>query len=212
MANEKVSVSIREFARIVGVSHPVVLTAIKAGKRLPTAVISEEGKPKILVYEGCVEWYQNKDHRKDRRLGEPSQTLPPDGQEMDPPDSNKMQRHYDALLSKVSFMKETGTLTTVDKFKTEAFTVARTVRDSLLYLPNESGAELKKLLSDFLRRRFGEGTALELGGEVDNLALSFRVHQKQSIKKALREICSDRFGTAQLSEQFTDEGAQPVPS
>ncbi|HYX32830.1 MAG TPA: hypothetical protein VE954_06925, partial [Oligoflexus sp.] len=144
MANEKVSVSIREFARIVGVSHPVVLTAIKAGKRLPTAVISEEGKPKILVYEGCVEWYQNKDHRKDRRLGEPSQTLPPDGQEMDPPDSNKMQRHYDALLSKVTFMKETGTLTTVDKFKTEAFTVARTVRDSLLYLPNESGSELKK--------------------------------------------------------------------
>jgi hypothetical protein len=212
LAGERVSVSIREFARIVGVSHPVVIAAIKAGKRLPTAVINDGGKPKILVYEGCVEWHQNKDHRKDRNLGDPSQTLPTDGQEMETADSNKMQRHYDALLSKVTFLKETGTLTTIDKFKTEAFTVARTVRDSLLYLPNESGAELKKLLSDFLRRRFGEATALDLGGEVDNLALSFRVYQKQSIKKALREICSERFGTAQLTEQPADEVAQPVPS
>jgi hypothetical protein len=212
VTEEKVSVSIREFARIVGVSHPVVLAAIKAGKRLPTAVIQEDGKPKILVYQGCIEWHQNKDHRKDRRLGEPSMTLPLDGQEMETADSNKMQRHYDALLSKVAFLKETGTLTTTDKFKTEAFTVARTVRDSLLYIPNESGAELKKLVSDFLRRRFGEDKALDLGGDVDDLALSFRVFQKQSIKKALREICSDRFGTAQLVAPSADEVTEPVPS
>jgi len=77
-------------------------------------------------------------------------------EEMAPTESNKIQRHYEALQAKLSFEKEAENLTSTDKFKSEAFTASRATRDNLLYLPNESEREFKRLMIDFIRRNLGE--------------------------------------------------------
>ncbi|HYX32597.1 MAG TPA: hypothetical protein VE954_05755 [Oligoflexus sp.] len=208
--SEKVTVSIREFARIVGVAHTVVIRAMKAGQRLQKSVTSQSGKPKIFLYEGCVEWHNNKDLAKERYSDEsPVQTKGLDmGAEMEPTESNRKQRHYVALLAELEFLKEAGKLTTIDKFKTEAFTVSRTLRDNLLYIPNESSNEIKRLVSELLRNHFGEQKLNEAAKDIEAIALSFRVFQKASLTKALRAIVSDRFGTLKILDHegvSTDE-------
>ncbi|HYX32937.1 MAG TPA: hypothetical protein VE954_07465 [Oligoflexus sp.] len=207
---DRATASIREFARIIGVDHAAVSRAIKGGERLCKSVASEDGKPRIVIYDGCLEWQLNKDHRKDRRPdASPHVSQTSESEEMETIESNKVQRHYEALQAKISFEREAVNLTSIDKFKSEAFTAARATRDSLLYLPNESEREFKKLMTDFIRRNFGEERIAEFSKDFGELGLAFRVYQKASITKALRDMLCDRFGTLPLAKE-ADEQAPPT--
>jgi phage terminase Nu1 subunit (DNA packaging protein) len=198
---EKQTASIREFARIVGVNQASVSRAAKKGERLSASVIRNGGSPRIIIYDGCLEWHQNKDLRKDRKLADQQPEEGDDAEEMTPAESNRVLRHYEALQAKLSFEKEAGNLISIDKFKTEAFTVARATRDSLLYLPNESEREFKRLLTEFIRNNLGEDRIKDFTRELNDLGLAFRVYQKSSITKALRDMVSERFGTESLLKE-----------
>jgi phage terminase Nu1 subunit (DNA packaging protein) len=198
---EKQTASIREFARIVGVNQASVSRAAKKGERLSASVIRDSGSPRIIIYDGCIEWHQNKDLRKDRKMVDQQPEDGDDVEEMTPAESNRVLRHYEALQAKLSFEKEAGNLISIDKFKTEAFTVARATRDSLLYLPNESEREFKRLLTEFIRNNLGEDRIKDFTRELNDLGLAFRVYQKSSITKALRDMVSERFGTESLLKE-----------
>jgi hypothetical protein len=197
------TVSLREFARIVGVDMAAVSRAAKAGQRLTSASVKRDAKgvPSIVLAMGCFEWISNKDHRKDR---EPGDDFDPDkidpNEIMETSQSLRMQRHYEALNEKLNFEREAGRLISIDKFRTEAFTAARSVRDSLLYVPNESEVELRRLIFGFLRESFGEKSVDEHSKKIEEMGLSFRQFQKSSITKALRDLANERLGTESLSE------------
>jgi phage terminase Nu1 subunit (DNA packaging protein) len=198
---DRITTTITEFSRIVGVDHAAVFRAIKQGNRLQKSLVTEDGKQRIAIYEGCIEWHQNKDLRKDRNLSATAADDDDDAEEMTPAESNRVLRHYEALQAKLSFEKEAGNLISVDKFKAEAFTVARATRDSLLYLPNEAEREFKRLLTEFIRNSLGEDRIKDFTKELNDLGLAFRVYQKSSITKALRDMVSERFGTESLLKE-----------
>jgi hypothetical protein len=195
--------SIREFARIVGVNHSAVIRAIKAGTRLEGAVIQEKDGPRIIIALGCHAWIQNKDYRKDNRPTDSGVNQADD--EMSVTEANRVKRHYEALLEKLTFEREAGRLTSIEKFRTEAFTVARGARDSLLNVPNESEIELKRLIVDFLRKRHGDDSVMVHAKDLDEMGLAFRTFQKVAIKKALKDMLHERFGAAVLSMEKTVE-------
>ncbi len=199
-----------EFARIVKVDPSAITHALRGGQRLVQSPVQVDGKTRIKIFEGCLEWQLNKDHRKDRRPdASPHVSQATDSEEMEPVESNKIQRHYEALQAKISFEREAENLTSIDKFKSEAFTVGRTTRDNLLYLPNESEREFKRLMTDFIRRNLGDERIAEFSKDLGELGLAFRVYQKASITKALRDMLCDRFGTLPLAKGV-DEQAPPT--
>ncbi|RYZ80186.1 MAG: hypothetical protein EOP04_26365 [Proteobacteria bacterium] len=146
----------------------------------------EDERKKIVVYDGCLEWHQNKQFSKDRSNA--AQPLATSTFEMEVSDSNKKQRHYDSISAELEFRKNAGRLTTMEKFSQEARIVSRTLRDNFLYLPTESGNEIKRLVSDLVRKKFSDEKLSELSHDIDAIALSFRVFQKTAIKKIMTAL------------------------
>ncbi|RYZ82654.1 MAG: hypothetical protein EOP04_21610 [Proteobacteria bacterium] len=185
-----VSVSIREFAKIVGVNHSVVVRSIQRGGRLEQSVISEGDTKKIFVYAGCVEWHLNKDLRKDQSSNSfEDESI--DQEEMSVADAVRKQRHYDALLSELEFLKEAGKLYSIEKARVEMSTIARATRDNFLYLPVECESEIKRLVFNLIRKEFGEAECARLSSKVDEAALGFRIFLKTAIRKILYTLSND---------------------
>ncbi len=65
LRNPNQAVSSAEFAKILGVYKSTVSRAIK-DKRLKNSLVKEGTRYKILIYQGCIEWYLNKNLEKDR--------------------------------------------------------------------------------------------------------------------------------------------------
>jgi len=188
-----------EFARFAGVDHSAVSRAVKARDRLVNSVVEENGKIRIAVYDGCLEWHLNRDSRKNRKLN-PTVIGSNDDEVMDPTESNRLQRHYDALIAQMNFEREAGKLISIDRFKAEAYTVGRGVRDAVMYVPDEGGRELKKLVIGFIRTRMGEDKVADFSNELDDMARSLLVFLKVSLKRTLRDLLHERFGTESLLE------------
>ncbi len=100
MERERVTVSATEFARIVGVDHAAVFRALKNGVRLKNSIIKVNGKIRIAVCDGCVEWVSSKDERKDHRGGT---TYDPVNGIMPREISSEMDRHYSALMKQIEY-------------------------------------------------------------------------------------------------------------
>ncbi len=185
------TVSLREFARIVGVDVAAVSRAAKAGERLTAASVKRDanGTPSIVLAIGCYEWISNKDHRKDREPGEDIEPGAIDPSEiMEPSRSLKIQRHFDALSAMTTFLKEAGELVPKDAHRTEVITYARGIRDALLYIPNSSEIEVRRHLTGFTRRHLGEDQVSTLSKDLDEICLAMRVYLKNEITKTLQML------------------------
>jgi hypothetical protein len=193
------TVSLREFARIVGVDVAAVSRAAKSGQRLTTASVmrDESGTPSIVLAIGCFEWISNKDHRKDR---EPLEEMDPgriDPNEiMETAKSLKIQRHFDALASMTNFLKEAGELVPKDAHRTEVITYARGIRDALLYIPNSSEIEARRHLVTFVRKHLGEEEVSTLSKDLDEICLAMRVYLRNEITKALQILSEENIKLA----------------
>ena len=97
--NQGLAVSATEFARILGVYKSTVSRAISE-KRLKKSLKKEGSRYKILVFEGCVEWYLNKQLEKDRYASSPK----------DIEKSRARKEHYKSLLTKLDYEVRTGDL------------------------------------------------------------------------------------------------------
>ncbi len=56
----------RKFTRIAGVNPSAISKAAKGDERLSMSVVYENGNSRIVIHDGCLEWHQHKNQRKDR--------------------------------------------------------------------------------------------------------------------------------------------------
>lgn len=152
-------VSIREYARHRGVSHTAVQKAIRQGRIRTTAT------GKIDVERADQEWKRNS--APPQRLAREPVSPPASG--VTYAQSRAVRESYLARLAKIEFEKRSSKLIPRDEVTVAAFTIARTVRDNLLNIPDRLAALL--------------------AGETD----AARVHDllTEEIRKALNELSAD---------------------
>ena len=160
---------------------------------------SVEKKGKILIdsVEGSLEWHNNADHRKDRgdhnraksslaEVGEEKENIQPIAV------STAMDRHYTALTKKLEYLKSAGTLMAADKFIRDAFQMGRTVRDEVLYAPQKSSGEIKKILITTVKKAKGSEELTDQDHEfIEASVMEIRQTLKKILTQSLREISEE---------------------
>jgi hypothetical protein len=180
---QKQTASIREFARIIGVDHAAISRAVKGGDRLRKSVVDEDGKKKIIIFDGCLEWHHNKDHRKDSRRDQPRAGSGSPGimpREL----SSDLDSHYSALIKQVEHGRLTGELMPAAKFQQEAAECFRACRDTLLNLPL-TVSEIAKGIIIRLVREQGDEALQAMEVPLNDGVLRIRVAAKAEVRKAL---------------------------
>jgi hypothetical protein len=183
---QRQTASIREFARIIGVDHAAVSRAVKAGERLRYSVVNEDGKKRIIIFDGCLEWQHNKDHRKDNRkdqVGTPTGTTT--SGIMPREVSSDLDSHYSALIKQVEHGRLTGQLMPAARFQQEAAECFRACRDTLLNLPLTVSEIAKGIMVRLVREQGGDESVQTMEQPLNDAALKIRVGAKAEVRKAL---------------------------
>ncbi len=162
--------------------------AISSG-RLRKSVVVDGDKKRIIVYDGCLEWRESKDHSKDRGNGVLASTDLPT--EIMPVElSVSIDRHYTALMKKVEFLRETGELTSVDKFRQETFMAARAARDAVLTVPVTTNREIYGIIIRLVSSPISTGNTEEIQKAAEAAANECRQLLKKSLSKALQGLAN----------------------
>ena len=164
-------ISIREAARRLGVSDTAVHKAIKADRVHIAGRTPGSDRPLVAWPQAQADWKANSDTQKRSHVGSrgspvrandppplevlPTSSRPDEGQKevgeipakstAGAPSyaaSRAIREAYQARLAKLDYEERSGKLIEVDKVKTAAFKVARTVRDGLLNMPDRVAHEL----------------------------------------------------------------------
>ncbi len=164
-------VSIREYARMRGISHEGVRKAINEKRLINSVIQQEQGKRKLALIDSDIadqEWpkgtresfAQEAPNARQERINDDNKV----GQTYT--QSRAVREAYAARLAKLEFEAKSGKLIEAESVREEAFKVARVVRDTMLNIPDR--------------------IASELVGEVD----SFKIHKKltEEIRKALENL------------------------
>ena len=125
-------VSLREYARMRGVSHTAVVKAVSAGR------ITTEPDGSIDPKTADALWDKNTRPRGDS--GEPATDASRATGTGGAPDykvSRAIREAYAARLAKLDFEEKSGKLVSVDEVKIATFTMARQARDRLLQIPRK---------------------------------------------------------------------------
>ena len=123
-------VSIREYARMRGVSHTAVANAVKGGR------ISAEPDGSIDPEKANVQWEQNSRPRVDNG-GDAVDVGPAKSGAPDYKVSRAIREAYAARLAKLEFEEKSGKLVNLDEVKIATFNMARQARDRLLQIPRK---------------------------------------------------------------------------
>lgn len=140
-------VSIREYAKLRGVSHTAVQKAIRSG-RLAKAIVRQDEKITIIDSElADVEWPKGMSGQEvETRVGMDPEPQP-QGVTVDKVASTYQQSRaareaFNAKLAKLEFDEKSGRLVSAEEVKAEAFKRARSTRDAMLNIPDRVSAEL----------------------------------------------------------------------
>ena len=120
-------VSLREYARMRGVSHTAVVKAVSSGR------ISTEPDGSIDPERANALWEQNSRSRADG----PTQGVSISTAAPDYKTSRAIREAYAARLAKLEFEEKSGKLVSLDEVKIATFTMGRQVRDRLLQIPRK---------------------------------------------------------------------------
>ena len=124
-------VSIREYARMRGVSHTAVANAVKGGR------ISAEPDGSIDPEKANVQWEQNSRPRVDNGGDAVDVSSAAKSGAPDYKVSRAIREAYAARLAKLEFEEKSGKLVNLDEVKIATFTMARQARDRLLQIPRK---------------------------------------------------------------------------
>jgi hypothetical protein len=142
-------VSQRQYAKHRGVSHVAVQKAVREGR------IRADAQGKVDPEQADRDWAQNTSPAKGGNVVE----LGPTGGAY--AQSRAVRELYLAKLAKIEFEERTAKLVSRDEVTVTAFTKARTVRDSLLNIPDRVAAliaaetdpsTVHQILSDEIRK------------------------------------------------------------
>lgn len=137
----------RQFAELKGCTAEAVRLAIKDG-RLKNCLQYLPGKKKPLIdpVMAAAEWEANTRH--DKRFNVSPEYKEPhirqrqlDPSAMDLAAATRLKEEYAAKLMQLKFDRESGKVVDAADVKKEAFKLARTVRDSMLNIPDRVAAE-----------------------------------------------------------------------
>ncbi len=177
------TVTIREFARIVGVDHAAVVRAVQGGTRLTDSVIRENGKVRIVVAQGCYEWIMHKEEMKDsrerKRKSRTAGVMPRDV-------SAEMDRHYAALMKRMEFEKACNHLVPVATSLLHMSEALRTFRDTMMNIPLVV-SELSRPIMLGILREDGDDISPEKHKLMDDAVLQIRQASKREVRKALNQ-------------------------
>lgn len=147
--------SMRAYAKHRGVSVEAVSKAVKRG-RIST-IDGPKGERKIDPAVADREWEENSDQSKSRE--EPVDSPQPTSKKGIPSyqESRAIREAYQARLAKIEYEERSGRLVDGSKVNQDAFKAARSVRNSLLSLPDRISAELAAERDQFkVRKRLDE--------------------------------------------------------
>ena len=162
-------VSPREFAELIGVSRKAVNDAIHA-ERLGRSVTTLDGRHRIDVAVGVIEWFANADPTKDHdnriftKFAENSQEeagstqIPPYGE------SKRLREFFTAELLRLEHEERRGDLVPRSIREEELFELGRLLREKILVLPellaprlvNLDTAEVRNVLTAEFERTLEE--------------------------------------------------------
>lgn len=152
-----------EYARHKGVTKQAVSKAIKCGRIRSTTI---KGKPYIDIEEADRDWDNNTKSQYVPEItpvnrpvdpGDPDDdgsydvdiddNVDPDGITKETASEYRRVAEarkfvWDARQAQLDFMREAGSLVSVDQVKKEAFELARIIRDNVLNIPDRISAEL----------------------------------------------------------------------
>jgi hypothetical protein len=145
-------VSIREYARMRGCSHEAVRKAIDSRRLANCLVQSEQGKRKLTLIDSDLadsEWPKGTQEVMATQFaggGAPAKATDrissDDKLSQTYAQSRAVRESYQARLAKLDFEQRSGRLVDADDVKKQAFKAARTVRDSMLNIPDRVAAEI----------------------------------------------------------------------
>jgi len=169
--NRYPAVSSSEFAKILGVDKSTVSRAIK-DRRLKSSLIKDGSRVKIMVYQGCIEWYLNKHLEKDRY-----------SQDSKDFEASKCRREYfRSMLTKLEYQIKTGDVISFNEAAQAGAEVCHLARQMLENRRNIECYKVSAIKDDFEARKFlkerDEAFLKELAGltdamvEVKNRALN----------------------------------------
>jgi exosome complex RNA-binding protein Rrp4 len=177
------TVTIREFARIVGVDHAAVVRAVQGGTRLTNSVIRENGKVRIVVAQGCYEWIMHKEEMKDsrerKRKSRTAGVMPRDV-------SAEMDRHYAALMKRMEFEKACNHLVPVATSLLHMSEALRTFRDTMMNIPLVV-SELSRPIMLGILREDGDDISPAKHKLIDDAVLQIRQASKREVRKAINQ-------------------------
>jgi hypothetical protein len=136
-------ISLRKFAKVVGVSHTAVGNAIKAGRLVRAVVLGADGKVSGIDPElGVEEWSENSPSpvsQKTKDLNDEDLPLPAG---LSYADARAVRENYQARLAKLLYEEKMGRLVDSETVEKQAFEAGRLVRQAVLTVPDRYGHEL----------------------------------------------------------------------
>lgn len=153
MSDEK-PLSVRAFAKEVGVSYTAIQKAIANGRLRECVTYDSKNRPKILLAKGREEWGEVHKGKLGVEVGPGGAASDGNEEQEDRADALKekigtsyaksraVRENYQANIAKLTYEEKAGKLVKVDDVSREAFEIARTVRNSVLNIPNRLSALL----------------------------------------------------------------------
>lgn len=161
------TLSLRQYGNLRGVSGEAVRKAIKTGRLVKAVSYDDKGWPRVDPKIAELEWPPGRasvDPTAPHVLASIEEVLEaqrveipkidPDGEIPDPSmelngspaaamaKNRAIREAYEARLKKLDWEQKSGLLVEAEAVKSEAFKLARTVRDSMLNIPDRIAAEL----------------------------------------------------------------------
>lgn len=138
-------VTITQFAEMLGVTHAAVSRAISTGRMTKSVEEAPNGKKLIDVKLGVLE-FNNKQRGAVNFSDKPGRQK---RDESEAGDSEARLKRYKAELARIELEEAEGKLVNADKVKRQAFKIARTVRDTMLNIPDRLAAILAAETDNF---------------------------------------------------------------
>lgn len=140
MANQ---VTLRAFAKLVGVSAPAISQAIQRGRLTHSVTFDESGKVKSIDADlGLEEWAENTPgavSKKTKDLNDADLPLPAG---LSYADARAVRENYQARLAKLLYEEKMGRLVDSKTVEEQAGEMARLLRQAILNVPLKFGHEL----------------------------------------------------------------------
>lgn len=136
-------ISMSAFSKLVGVSVQAVSKAAKSGRLVRSVILDAEGKVKGIDPElGLEEWGENSPgivSPKTKALNDEDLPLPSG---LSYADARAVREVYQARLAKLLYEEKMGRLVDAENAEKEFFELGRTVRNTILTVPDRYGHEL----------------------------------------------------------------------